>query len=640
VVHVRNAGQPSSNPSVWPKKWHEILRAGLVQSCVKHHHHLLSQPCQRVPSGSQKFLKVGERTASTMKAYEGHSLTRRKLSDDSTTEESSDGSDGFETSMMIKELDHAQWSGRPAASKRPRTKARRIVAFSGFLLIVSSLISFRSLWQLEASFIEDISPGIERIYPMTSSFGSVDMTSSHFFGEHDLPPLRNILDPDYGGLEIQSLLLQPEDRFKREVRDDDEYWYHYEYKKFLKSIDVEDADYSPDDTFEDFDFTQKCVPQQWAYDKYQVCNNLHELSYDRPTGTFEQSHEIRSLSNGHYRQTYLFSPVDGSREFVAKNLRYARDWTRHNHYKVNVEALIMEQLTGSEHVSNIYGHCGSTVLVEKGYELTYKMIPRLHNGLSRGHIAQEDLDKLQKDDVHIFNNFTIEEKLDIAIIFAENIAELHGFPKGVIAHDDISADQWMISAEDSRIIFNDFNVSCLWNFRYAFIQIRILNFCLSLFVSAPQNMVPMKYNPAKKQYCDFWAHYPGTFKAPEVYGGGHYVTEQVDIWPFANLVFALLIGLKPWYYLNEESEIQKTMRSKGAPYIDPRFRRRSFIEKRLVEIMERCHKVEPGERPDIFTIVEFLRETKHIFEMTRGRDDSLLKRSPSTRIDVGTGTSS
>lgn len=368
-----------------------------------------------------------------MKTHEGNALTRRKLSDDSTTEVSSEGSGEFETmGMTVREIDSALWRAG-ASLKRPRANSRRTFAFTGFLLIFSSLFSFRSLWELEASFIKDIPAAGERTYPLTSSLESSLLTSSHFIAEHDLPPLRNILDPDYGGLEFHSLLLQPKERFRREVREDDWYWYHYEYKKFLKSIDIKDPDYSSRDTFEDLDFPRKCTPQQWSFDKYQVCNNVHELSYDRPTGTYEQAYKMRSLSNGHYRQTYLFSPVDGSTDFVAKNLRYERDWTRHNLYKVNSEALIMEQLTGSEHVSNIYGHCGSTVLVEKGYELTYKLVPRLHNGLSRGHIAQDALDKLQHDDVHSFNNFTAEEKLQIALIFSENLAELHGFPKGVIA---------------------------------------------------------------------------------------------------------------------------------------------------------------------------------------------------------------
>ena len=173
-----------------------------------------------------------------------------------------------------------------------------------------------------------------------------------------------------------------------------------------------------------------------------------------------------------------------------------------------------------------------------------------------------------------------------------------------ITDDDISLDQWMLS-EDGKVIFNDFN-----------------------------NMVPLEWNFRRREYCTFWAHYPGTFKAPEVYGGGHYVTEQVDIWPLGNLIFSLLTGLKPWYYLNEESDIQETMRDHGAPYIDSRFRKRSFIERRLVDVMVKCHNLSPENRPDIFEVVELLKETKHIHESTKGKDFSLqaLKRKASKKM--------
>ena len=57
--------------------------------------------------------------------------------------------------------------------------------------------------------------------------------------------------------------------------------------------------------------------------------------------------------------------------------------------------------------------------------------------------------------------------------------------------------------------------------------------------------------------------------------------------------------------------------------MDPRFRRRSFIERRLVDIIEKCHNLNPEKRPGIFEVVDFLRETKHIYERTKGKDISL-----------------
>lgn len=45
------------------------------------------------------------------------------------------------------------------------------------------------------------------------------------------------------------------------------------------------------------------------------------------------------------------------------------------------------------------------------------------------------------------------------------------------------------------------------------------------------------------------------------------------------------------------------------PFVDPRYRSRSFVEARLVEIMERCWAYDRTKRPSIFEVVSFLRDT-------------------------------
>ena len=46
------------------------------------------------------------------------------------------------------------------------------------------------------------------------------------------------------------------------------------------------------------------------------------------------------------------------------------------------------------------------------------------------------------------------------------------------------------------------------------------------------------------------------------------------------------------------------------PYVDPRFRSRSYVESKLVEIMELCWEHERTKRIDIFSVVNFLRDIK------------------------------
>jgi hypothetical protein len=44
------------------------------------------------------------------------------------------------------------------------------------------------------------------------------------------------------------------------------------------------------------------------------------------------------------------------------------------------------------------------------------------------------------------------------------------------------------------------------------------------------------------------------------------------------------------------------------PYLDHRYKERSYAEEKLVEIMEKCWLYDPDERISIFDAVEFLRQ--------------------------------
>jgi hypothetical protein len=44
------------------------------------------------------------------------------------------------------------------------------------------------------------------------------------------------------------------------------------------------------------------------------------------------------------------------------------------------------------------------------------------------------------------------------------------------------------------------------------------------------------------------------------------------------------------------------------PYVDPRYKDRSYAEKMLVELMEKCWIYDPDERISSFEAVEFLRK--------------------------------
>jgi serine/threonine protein kinase len=134
---------------------------------------------------------------------------------------------------------------------------------------------------------------------------------------------------------------------------------------------------------------------------------------------------------------------------VLKMLRMEHNYTIKTTYQIQRDAIIMERLTSSPRIVNIYGHCGSSVTVQTiPYDVEEYVIP------GTGMMQQKDLH--DEDDVKPQNNFTPSEKLEMALQMAESIADLHGYPGGIIVHGDIQLCQWLRSGKD-KLILGDFN---------------------------------------------------------------------------------------------------------------------------------------------------------------------------------------
>ena len=76
-----------------------------------------------------------------------------------------------------------------------------------------------------------------------------------------------------------------------------------------------------------------------------------------------------------------------------------------------------------------------------------------------------------------------------------------------------------------------------------------------------------------------------------------------------DLFIFVLIPLNTSQYDTEDDDVVHTQLINGKlPYLDPRYKERSYAEKKLVELMEKCWLYDPDERISIFDAVEFLRQ--------------------------------
>lgn len=391
--------------------------------------------------------------------------------------------------------------------------------------------------------------------------------------------------------------------------------YQLEREDELEGID---ESYISSVYLDDFDYAEthhECRRNNWAHKlSFPNCNSFHEQTLDRPLNGVDQTYQVSYTGHGAYRDSFVFArdhdpsiPLNVDEHFVWKSLRYTDDlyFAYDNMYQMHNEAIIMERLTKSPRIVDIFGHCGGSIFAEHmNQEVSDDMVPgSVADPDGAGAMLQEDLDKLQATDVHPMNSMTNDEKLDLSIVMAESIADIHGFEGGVIVHGDIHPVQWLKNAK-GQVKLNDFStfllVSCDRMTRLD--DSPAAPFCAD-------NAEILTFNTETNDYCKIYRCYGGYYRAPEEFRciDCH---EAMDTYAMGNNIYSMLVGLFPFYQHipNERhSFIQKLLiNNSEKPYVDPRYRTRSKIEAGLITIMEQCWEWDLDKRISIFEVVRQL----------------------------------
>lgn len=285
-------------------------------------------------------------------------------------------------------------------------------------------------------------------------------------------------------------------------------------------------------------------------------------------------------SSGAYRDAFRLHRPDFTRDDVVLK-RYTLNKKYHlsgkDQSRVHTEAIVMERMTPSRNIVDIYAHCGSSVIVETmAFDLYKKIVP------GEGIVSQKTLDQL--GDVHPLNNLTASEKLQISLSMAESLRDMHEFDGGVIVHSDTHIEQWLVG-KDGSVKLNDFNYACA-----------------------------LRWNDEEKAYCPARPTRGGTYRSPEEYTGKNDSDESKDTYAYSTCIYNILTGLWQFYDNTSrgvsDSSIRRRIVGGIRPFVDERYKTRSFIEGELVKIMVSCWKHERSDRPPMSAVVSFLREVK------------------------------
>lgn len=389
---------------------------------------------------------------------------------------------------------------------------------------------------------------------------------------------------DYGDLQIN--FLQPGE--ERKIHLDPEEMpmdgHIYEEKDFehdgWEEYYAFDDDYARNIPYEGREMQNKCRYNAWHRLYSPNCNTFHEIELIKgdSDGMNGGNKPNMKLGSGAYREVYLLHERYDP-EMVVKIQRYHNNPFKQDRYEfIRMDALVMERLTASPRIVDIYGHCATSVFSEYlPVEAEKLIIP--HSGMGK-HLHDEEEVKPQ-------NKLTPSHQLKLALEMAESIADLHGFQDGVLVHDDIQLCQFLVTSE-GKLKLNDFNraEAMLFDERAG----KMGGYC--------------RYQNGKGG---------GEYRAPEEYRDG-FLNEKIDVYSFGNNIYGLLTGLWVFYHYPdiEQKDLEKKILDAETPYLDPRYKGRDWIQDRLILIMERCWEYEADKRVDIFEVVSFLRHTLEV----------------------------
>lgn len=277
--------------------------------------------------------------------------------------------------------------------------------------------------------------------------------SKRFPSTSSLEPLPYATMADFGGLEFATL---PPSKFRRRIAPDNDIAYEA-YRKKLTFIMDQKFLRSAYDHFEEKQ-VQTCRTPNFEALYFPTCNDFHEFDltrdYDEHISRDLSYYDSYFFGHGYYRDAWMLKHVDSkdtdkSNDSVLKTLRYVHDFSIKDYFGIQKDALVMERLTSSPRILNMFGHCSMSMLVQPmPYEVEAHVVP------GNGMIKQAELDEFE--DVKPMNNFNVSEKLGIALEMAESLADLHGYKSGVIVHDDVQLCQWL-RGHDNKLVLGDFN---------------------------------------------------------------------------------------------------------------------------------------------------------------------------------------
>lgn len=345
---------------------------------------------------------------------------------------------------------------------------------------------------------------------------------------------------------------------------------------------------NPMESFE----TNECkAAKEWQLESFPTCNPMHELNMETMTYVASGG-QVNVWKYVHYNNNKHGEATNTTLAVKTMQMRYR--WIMSQVSKWRVDSLVLERLSSSAHVADIFGYCGTAGL----YEFSY------HPNLS------DQINWQRRTDVGYPGNIDTAQLLRIAADVARGVADLHTFDGDNYAtagHGDLAWDQFLY--QNGVYKLNDFNRA------YFLRRNRKLNSTCAARLHPRDDLT--------------------RWLAPEEYRL-HERTEKADVFSLGHTLYSILTGLEVWEGTSSKNGTIARMVLNGERPIIPQ----EFLSSgdpahaALVAAMKKCWVEDPTERASATEVAMDLSEALEKIEKAQNSTDTLrwVGRSWSLRV--------
>ena len=372
-----------------------------------------------------------------------------------------------------------------------------------------------------------------------------------------------------------------------------------------------------------------CVRPDWQLHAYSTPLEIHEIDLpailynEHPIHTTDESSPpVGFLSRGLWRSVWVAYPRDATLPTVLKMMKMEHPVDQRNLDRHMRDAIVMERLSASPYVTDMYAFVGNTIVTE--YlpktldQVIYKDAARMDGSPALVH------GRTRRGDKRLFKNQTATSmtntttgiidwnstltaatttdtvatrltprgRLQLAIDVVKGIQALHTIKGGPIVHADLQAKQFLVAA-DGSIKINDFN-RCR-------------------FMAHTENATRMTMThsrittAAEAKPCHFRIpSAPGKHRAPEEYANEE-LNEKLDIYSTAHVLYGILSGDDPWRGWTS-AEVKRVVQAGYRPLVAPQHLVEGTSDERLHNLTLRAYELDPSKRISAAELVQELEQ--------------------------------